>query len=77
MPASAAGSAVMMMNGIEQRLEIHDDQHVHQMMAPIRPISRPLNEAFMVCDLAAHHDVEPLGKSFWPASMILLICAAT
>ena len=30
MPASAAGSAVMMMNGIEPRLEIHDDQQIDQ-----------------------------------------------
>ena len=30
MPASAAGSAVMMTNGIAPRLEIHDDQQVDQ-----------------------------------------------
>ena len=30
MPASAAGSAVMMMNGIEPRLKVDDDQHVDQ-----------------------------------------------
>ena len=30
MPASAAGSAVMMMNGSSQRLEVHDDQQVDE-----------------------------------------------
>jgi hypothetical protein len=30
MPASAAGSAVMMMNGIEPRLEVHDDQEIDE-----------------------------------------------
>ena len=30
MPANAAGSAVTMMNGIEPRLEIDDDQQIDQ-----------------------------------------------
>ena len=30
MPASAPGSAVMMMNGSSQRLEIHHDEHIDQ-----------------------------------------------
>jgi hypothetical protein len=71
MPASAAGSAVMMMNGSSPGLEIHHDQHVNQHDGATRPISRPLNDAFMVCDLAAQDDLRTLGQVLSGASMIL------
>jgi len=47
-PANAAGSAGNDDERVEQRLEVHDDQHVHEHDGAEQAINRPLNEAFIV-----------------------------
>ena len=77
MPASAAGSAEMMMKGSSQDWKFTTINRYTRMIASASPASRPMNDVRIVSIVPLTTICEPRGRSFFAASTIGRMSSAT
>src|SRR4029078_2271217 len=77
MPASAAGSAVMITNGSDQDWQFTTIRKYSSTTAPSRPNSRPVKALFMVCTWPSSTTEDPFGTSLAVSAITWRMLAAT